>query len=241
MARTVSVAVVQLAFTNYNATLDKAISSIKSAKADIILFSEYFLGWNVPPNVIRTFKRLAREFSVHIILGSIPFKTDGKIYNSTFLISRDGELVGRYDKLHPYLEWEKIDSGKKQQIFDLGGLKVGVSICLDIYFPNEFSMLRDADLIVVPSMTSKEEIKDHLCVLKTRSIENIVPIILCNALGSVDLHGQTVEWGGRSAYIDCQGRIMLDPRNEEGCFTFSVDLDKKDMVRKQLKRVFNLE
>lgn len=45
-------------------------------------------------------KELAMTFQVNIIGGSVANQKDGKFYNSSFVYSRNGDLVYEYDKLH---------------------------------------------------------------------------------------------------------------------------------------------
>lgn len=244
MVPKINVAVVQLKYTTYDKTLRKALFFLNKVakRADIAIFSEYFLGWNVPvKKTVDIFKKLAKKYKINIVLGSLLFKQKNKMFNSSFIINKTGNIAGRYDKIHLFPDWEKINSGKKPKIFDLGNMKIGLLLCLDIYFPNEFLKLRNnVDFIIVPSMTSKDEIDDHLCILKARAIENIIPIVLCNATGNMKYKNKTIIWGGDSSFVNCEGKITPLLKNEEGYKIFSIDLAKKSEKRKKLYTIFKL-
>ena len=48
----------------------------------------------------KLFSRLAKEYRVNIIAGSVANCRDEKIYNTAAVFNRDGEVVMEYDKVH---------------------------------------------------------------------------------------------------------------------------------------------
>lgn len=69
-------------------------------------------------------------------------KREGKVWNSTVIIGRDGEIIGIYDKVHPvtsshdYTVFEGgVAPGREYPVFDLDIGRVGIQICFDICFP----------------------------------------------------------------------------------------------------------
>ena len=109
----------------------------------------------IPGAVSNRIASFAKENKVHIIFPTI--RRDGeKIYNSAVLISRDGEYVGSYDKVHPTI-WE-IEAGVKPgfeaRAFELEFGKIGVAICFDLNFEDVIKGLaRDrVKAVFFPSM-----------------------------------------------------------------------------------------
>lgn len=98
----------------------------------------------------------------------------GGTYNQTRVVSPKGELVARYNKLIPASN-EPNTPGTEPLIVDCDGLKVGVMICWEMWYPEVARILRmkGADLIVAPTggivyeLTSAWE-----TVLRARALEN---------------------------------------------------------------------
>ena len=212
-------------------------------KVDFIVFSEYFLGWvEDHKTILSTFKKEAIKNHINFILGSIIETHKGKKYNTCFLIDKNGKIRGKYRKIHLYKKWEnKITSGKLVKIFNMDRLKIGIVICLDVYFPKEMIKLIEADIIIVPSMTSSEEIDDHICVLKTRAIDNLTPLILLNAVGTLKMSKDLIRWGGKSSYINAEGRIINQTGDKEGYKIFRVSLNETQVIRKKLSKILNIK
>ena len=117
---------------------DQAIEAAAAAEADIVVLSEL---WNTsfyPLNVYdladeegkRTKAFLsdaAKRYHVHIVGGSVANKKQGKLYNSTFVVDKTGEVVGEYDKVHlftPGKEDTVFTAGDHLNIFELDGVKM---------------------------------------------------------------------------------------------------------------------
>lgn len=107
----------------------------------------------------RTIGRIAKELGVWVLF---PMYEKGPrrpiIYNSALLISPGGELHGVYRKTHPF-PTERIEGGgwttpgKDLPVFDLGFVKVGITICYEGDFPelSRILALKGAELILRPS------------------------------------------------------------------------------------------
>ena len=83
-------------------------------------------------------------------------------------------------------------------------------------------------------MTSREEIDDHLSVLKTRAVENLIPVIIVNAVGRM----KNIIWGGKSSLINPEGKIIDKMSNREDYKIFNVNLNETKTIRKKLSDIF---
>lgn len=98
---------------------------------------------------------LARRYRTHVV-GSLNLNRDGRRYNTAVFVDRDGEIVGRYDKVHP-TEGEMANGispgthGQPPVRTELGTL--GALICFDANWPRDWEALaaRGASLVVFPS------------------------------------------------------------------------------------------
>ncbi len=131
-------------------------------KPDIICLPECspFLGLSVedmvknaeeiPGAIFTKIASFAKENSTHIIFPIIR-KEGNKIYNSAVLISRDGEYVGSYNKIHPTIgEIEAgVTPGVEAGAFKLELGRIGVAICFDLNFEDVISRLAEDMVRVV--------------------------------------------------------------------------------------------
>lgn len=161
--------------------------------------------------------KLAKEYKVNIVAGSVSNIRDGKVYNTAFVFDRDGECVASYDKTHlftPMGEDEYYTRGNRICTFALDGVKCGIIICYDLRFPELIRKLalQGLDVLFIVSQWPKERIF-HLRTLTTaRAIENQMFVVCCNSCGTAE----STVFGGNSAVIDPLGKtIVLAEENEE--------------------------
>jgi predicted amidohydrolase len=94
---------------------------------DMILFSELApygpLIHNHPDSLdadIKAFQELARQHRIWLIPGSMFERRDGKVYNTSVVINPQGEIIGKYDKMFPFMPYEMgVESGDEFLIFDV--------------------------------------------------------------------------------------------------------------------------
>lgn len=170
------------------------------------------------------FKKLA-QFSltnkVNIHLGSVPLLIDGKLYNSSVLITEQAKIESTYQKIHlfdiqlsgqaPIRESDVFAFGKKPETFEIDGWKFGQSICYDIRFSELYSEYakQKVDAILIPAAFLTKTGEAHWEVLnRARAIEN-QSYVLSSAQGGVHKSesGQR-ETFGHSIAVDPWGRIL---------------------------------
>jgi len=247
MRKCVKFAIIQMAPThNFSHDLARAKRFLARAKgkADFAVFPEYFLGWeNHSAEILKTFKFLAKTYGLAIVVGSFIETVKNKQYNTCVLIDNRGRLVGKYRKRHLYAPWEgQLKAGKiVKPYYTVNGVKIAIAICLDIYFAAEIADHRSADIIIIPSMTEASEIDDHVAIVKTRAIENVIPVILANAAGRTRLPVGDKRWGGKSCAFDAEGRLISKMDRSPGCLVMKIDLWKKFRIRRRLYDIFHLK
>ncbi len=100
---------------------------------------------------------LARACRVNVIGGSIGYVDGaGLRYNSCFLVDRTGREVARYDKRVLFSrEADRRIAGTDSGIVELDGLRIGVLICADLWWPEPArAMLDRVDVLCVPAKTT---------------------------------------------------------------------------------------
>ncbi|HET6383298.1 MAG TPA: carbon-nitrogen hydrolase family protein [Armatimonadota bacterium] len=104
---------------------------------------------------IEVISREARRARCFVIC-PIHTREEGRIFNSAVLIGRDGEVAGVYHKACPvtgsadYTKLEEdITPGDSAPVFDLDFGRVGIQICFDVGFPENWQALADAGARIV--------------------------------------------------------------------------------------------
>ncbi|MGB9677305.1 MAG: carbon-nitrogen hydrolase family protein [Candidatus Ratteibacteria bacterium] len=122
--------------------IENIFKDIKNINPDFVVLPEVFAYVGIEFKkrdidrwqMIKKFlKDIAKETNTWIC-GSSYDVVDGKMYNSCFFLNRKGEIVGKYDKIHPTeIEIEKgIYPGKKcQKPIETEFGKIGAFICFD--------------------------------------------------------------------------------------------------------------
>lgn len=182
-------------------------------------------------------KELAMTFQVNIIGGSVANQKDGKFYNSSFVYSRNGDLVYEYDKLHlvPMLNEHDFLTGGAAvpEVFELEGIKMGLIICYDLRFPEIIrSLALDGAQVLHIVAEWPEARANHWKILQTaRAIENQMYVVSANRVGEYD----GVAFAGASMAIDPWGEVLFEASDEdEETISVSLDLEKVLTVRKDV-------
>lgn len=216
-------------------------------RPDIICLSELFLSWGkdfsggkVNLEEIEKYQDFAKTNNVNIILGSVALesKDSNKTTNTSFVINRNGNIVGRYDKIHMYkvnkpdfkLD-EKDDTipGKDLGVFELDNVKIGVGICFDLRFPEYFRELikRGVEIIFLPSHFNKNTGAIAWDTLtKARAIENQVYFCAVNQTGE--------KLCANTKVISYDGEILKSLGDEEGILTIDLDLEEQKRYRSEI-------
>ncbi len=169
-------------------------------------------------------KAEARRHGIHVVSTIFEMARPGLYYDTAMLINPDGEITGKYRKVHPaaLLSLEKIyfRGGSAFPVFHIGEWTVGFSICYDNLFPESCRCLalHGAELIFAPYATPIGDPWENF--LTTRALENGLFLAACNHVG------REGDWqmSGKSMVIDPLGNIIAkasDANEEIVCAEFS--------------------
>lgn len=140
----------------------------------------------IPGPATGAFASVGRDLGIHAVFGLLERDGD-RLFNALALVGLGG-LVGSYRKIHlPFLGVDRFaTSGDRPfQVYDLGGLKVGLIICYDGSFPESARVLSllGADLIVLPTNWPDAAICSAKYTANTRALENHVYYAAVNRVG----------------------------------------------------------
>jgi predicted amidohydrolase len=182
--------------------LEKIVHKAGAEKCDVLTLPEDTLGlldWYgmnphiakevLPEAVKRMLERLGRaaaQYRMYLVVCSDFIERDGAVYNTAFLIGRDGKVIGRYHKVCP--TWAESGSRARGQSFpvfptaDLG--TVGMLICYDLVIPETARCLalQGADIIFFPTMGTAAVGAGDIGVqaLRVRAAENHVWLVVAH-------------------------------------------------------------
>jgi len=191
----------------------------------------------------------ARAHAVWLIGGTLPLAAGApdavdRVLNANLVFSPRGELAARYDKMHlfafdngreRYDEARTLQPGRAPVAFDAGGLRIGLSVCYDLRFPELYRALTrpPCDLLSVPSaFTYTTGLAHWEVLLRVRAIENQCYVVAA-AQGGTHENGRRTF--GHSLIVDPWGEVVACRSDDgEGIVLADVRRERIDEVRKHL-------
>jgi nitrilase len=199
----------------------------------------------------------ARRHRIWLIGGTLPLRLpaaqsstdndDRRVRNACCAYAPDGSLAARYDKLHlfaydngreRYDEGVALQAGSEAVALHAGPLRVGLSICYDLRFPELYRALSatpgqpPCDLLCVPSAFTHTTGQAHWeLLLRARAVENQCYVIAA-AQGGLHENGRRT-WG-HSLIVDPWGRVLAERAEGEGVVLAEIDSAQIATVREQL-------
>ncbi|HWK20330.1 MAG TPA: carbon-nitrogen hydrolase family protein [Microbacteriaceae bacterium] len=157
-----------------------------------------------------------------------------KFHNTVVAVAPRHGLVASYRKLHLYdafgaaeSDWVEPGAISAPQLFDWGGLRVGLQTCYDIRFPEVTRRIVDAgaDLVLVPAEWVAGPLKtDHWRTLVTaRALENTVYVAGADHIPPIGV--------GASLIVDPMGVALATLGEAEGVAAAAVDPARIAAVR----------
>jgi len=164
---------------------------------------------------------LARKAKRWLIPGSMWEIEDGKMYNTSVVISPEGDIVAKYRKMFPWLPYEAgTAAGDQFCTFEIPGVGCfGLCICYDMWFPEVARTLAwmGAEVIIQPTLTPTSDRALELVMARANALFNQCYFFSINGIG---------EWGGgRSTIIDPDGRVLQEAGSSQTFITELIDLD----------------
>jgi len=225
----VKIGVIQLKGFSLNIA-EKFIQQAVKDHPDVVVLPEIGCGTE-PQNltdskIVKTMKRYAYSGKMYIVVNLIEKRDNFRTFNTTLIISRNGEVVGLYRKVHIPLSTEENsnqDGGDKFPVFDLDFGRVGIEVCFDNYFPEVVRSLALAGAEIVFFPHQEHYIWNdvpHVEILsRARAIENVLYMVPCGPTAA--------EKGpyGRTAVISPTGEYLLQiPPDKEAYASVAIDL-----------------
>lgn len=195
---------------------------------------------------LQTFlSQLAEHHGIWVAGGTIPLATDNphKIRSACLIFNHKGERVARYDKIHlfdvhlvetdeKYSESDTVEPGTSTVVVDSPFGRIGLAICYDLRFPEQFRNLLDAgmEIAIIPAAFTALTGKAHWQPLvQTRAIENLSYVVTA-AQGGYHVSGR--ETYGHSMIVDPWGTIQDQIARGNGFAMGEIDLNHLNNTRR---------
>ena len=185
----------------------------------------------------------AREHGIHLLAGSMIERAGEDRFNTSCLYAPDGARLAAYRKVHlfdvsvpgaEFRESATVSAGDEVVVASAGGLELGLAICYDLRFPEEFraQVRRGATAIALPSAFTAATGRDHWePLLRARAIENQCFVIAPDQCG-VPSAGPA--WHGHSLILDPWGEVLAEAGTEPGIIVADLDPARLAEVRTRL-------
>lgn len=201
--------------------------------------------------VLAAVQTAAKDAGIWVALGSLAvLRADGGWANRSLLVSPDGLVTARYDKIHMFdVELASGESWKESAAYVPGEEvvtaktpvgRLGLTVCYDIRFPALFQELgkRSCDVIAIPAAFTVPTGQAHWHLLqRARAVEASAYVIAAAQVGEHDDGRRTY---GHSLVVDPWGEVLLDMGGDMPGLGFAeVEPERIAAVRRQLPSLAN--
>ena len=186
-------------------------------------------------DLIKDICQIAKENECSILAGSIPMSHDGKIYNTSVAVSKNGSIVNYYDKVHLFglfNEEQFFAPGQRFNAFELDGICCGSTICYDLRFPELYRhlALQGAKIIFCPAEWPEARGDIWRLLAQARAAENHLFMVAVNCAGTF----KGAPFYGHSMVVAPSGKILAEAGMAEEVISCEIDLAAIDKVRSRL-------
>lgn len=226
----------------YDKNITTVLDNMTEAKrngADILLLPECFITGYDPTfendralddnsSLIYELCNQAKNLDIGLVATAI---TKGKCspQNSAFVISRQGEILMKYSKVHTcdFADEKLLESGNEFKVCDFDGIKIGIMICYDREFPESarILMLKGAEIILVPNDCGS--MNPRIQALSTRAYENMCGVAMANPDGANAGNScafSPICWDSEGRCVD--NTLLLADAETEGLFYAEFDINE---------------
>ncbi len=211
------------------------------------------LAESIPGPTTETFRSLARELGIVVVLSLFERRAPGLHHNTAVVLEKDGTMAGCYRKMHI-----PDDPGYHEKFYfapgDLGFTPIqtsvgalGVLVCWDQWYPEAARLmaLAGADLLLYPtaigwdpqdSDTEQQRQRDAwVTVQRSHAIANGLPVISVNRVGTETAPKDPSvvnQFWGHSFVAGCQGHMLAQAGTESEVLTVTLEEADSEAVRR---------
>ncbi|MCI9332116.1 MAG: carbon-nitrogen hydrolase family protein [Oscillibacter sp.] len=236
-------------------TACRRLREAKAREADIAVLPEMFCcpydnacfqayGERSGGEAQKTLSALAAELELYVVGGSLPELEGNRLYNTSYVYGRRGELLAKHRKVHlfdidveggqRFMESETLAPGNAVTTFETEFGTMGLCVCFDLRFEEliRCMCLRGAKCVFVPAAFNMTTGPAHWELLfRQRAVDN-----QCFTVGVSPARDETASYVayGNSIAVDPWGSVLCRAGAEEATLYADLDLNRVEAVRRQL-------
>lgn len=234
---------------------EKMIKMAKEAGAQIVALPEmwccpysgdYFRSYSEGEDgrTVAFMREMAASKDIYLVGGSIPERDNNKVYNTSFIFDRSGNIIGRHRKAHlfdidveggiKFMESETLTAGDKVTVVDTEYGKMGVAICYDVRFPEMIRKmtLDGAEWVVLPGAFNMTTGPMHWTMtMRARALDNQIYFA---AVSPARVEDAAYTSYGHSVVVDPWGALVIQAGEGEDVVVADIDTEYVKSIRRQL-------
>ena len=246
------------------ANLEKASSMIADGignNADFIILPEMF---NCPYSndkfieyaeeekdsyTLNKISKLAEANNVYILAGSIPEREDDKIFNTSYLFDKKGQIIAKHRKMHlfdidvkdkiTFKESDVLTAGDEFTIADTEFGKIGIGICYDVRFVELARIMVEngAMILIYPGAFNMTTGPAHWELLfRARALDNQVFCVGVAPALNIDASYHSY---GHSIVTNPWGEVISQADENENLIICEIDLSEIKKIREEIPLLKN--
>ena len=199
-------------------------------------FDDYYTQAEEPGGrTLSAMQAMARDTKAYLHTGSFVEKWEENYFNSSYLLSPEGEILANYHKIHLFgfnsRETQLLTPGDTISVVQTPLATFGLATCFDLRFPELFRKMVDlgTEIFLVCSAWPYPRLEHWLIFNRARAIENQCYLISANAVGPN--RGATL--AGHSLVVDPWGTIAAGGGDDEVILKTEIDLERVHDARKR--------
>ncbi len=201
-----------------------------------------------PGPIMESLLDLAEHTGAVVIGGGMPETVPGdtrRAYNTAVVVAPGKGMVGRYRKLHLFdvdipggatlRESDGTAAGEAALVVAAHGLRMGVSICYDVRFPELYRRLwreGGADVLLVPAAFTAHTGAAHWhLLLRARAVEDQSYVVAAAQWGQ---HNEKRRSFGHSLVVDPWGTVVAERAEGDGIVIHTLDPELLARTRRNM-------
>ena len=192
---------------------------------------------------------LAKKNNVYILAGSIPEKENDRLYNTSYLFDKQGDIVAKHRKMHlfdidvkgkiTFKESDVLTAGDNVTIADTEFGKIGIGICYDVRFPELARLMVENGALILfyPGAFNMTTGPAHWELLfRSRALDNQV---YCVGVAPALNENASYHSFGHSIVANPWGEIIAEADEKENLIISEIDLSEIKRIREELPLLKN--
>lgn len=193
--------------------------------------------------------KLAEANNVYILAGSIPEREDDKIFNTSYLFDKKGQIIAKHRKMHlfdidvkdkiTFKESDVLTAGDEFTIADTEFGKIGIGICYDVRFVELARIMVEngAMILFYPGAFNMTTGPAHWELLfRARALDNQV---FCVGVAPALNTDASYHSYGHSIVTNPWGEVISQADENENLIICEIDLSEIKKIREEIPLLKN--